>query len=273
MALITLTTDFGYKDHFVAAMKGKILDSVEHVRIVDISHDIAPFNIKECAYILENSYANFPKGSIHIVGVDAEPTEDKQHIAVLVNGHYFVTANTGVIGLITSEMQVEKAIAISLPNTKVDAFPSLGVLVPVACHLARGGTLEVVGKPFDGLKELREFTPTIVDQGKRLKGSVIYIDNYGNLVSNIKRSLFEGYRNNRDFEILVRNHKIKEIHTGYVGMGDGRQKTPGDGDLLALFNSSGYLELAIYRSNLKTVGGAATLLGMDYRDTVIIEFK
>jgi|SRR5690606_25666087 len=81
MAIITLTTDFGHKDHFVGTIKGTIYRELEDARIVDISHSISPFNIQECAYILKNSYKTFPEGTIHIVGVDSDPTPENQHIA------------------------------------------------------------------------------------------------------------------------------------------------------------------------------------------------
>ncbi|MDC6389751.1 SAM-dependent chlorinase/fluorinase [Maribacter sp. PR1] len=275
MAIITLTTDFGLKDHFVGVLKGSIYSELPDAKIVDISHDIAPFNIQECAYILKNSYHSFPKGSIHIVGIDSEATEENQHIAVLIDGHYFIGANTGVIGLITSEIKPEKIFEIKIPDPFHGSFPVLSVFVQVACHIARGGTLEVVGKPFSELKELKEFIPRIVDDGKKIIGSVIYIDNYGNVVTNIQKHLFEAYKKGRDFELLVRNHKIKIIHKAYTDIVDysvEKSRRKGDGDLLALFNSSNYIELAIFRSNLKTVGGAATLLGLDYRDTIIIDF-
>lgn len=275
MAIITLTTDFGLKDHFVGVLKGSIYSELPDAKIVDISHDIAPFNIQECAYILKNSYHSFPKGSIHIVGIDSEATEENQHIAVLIDGHYFIGANTGVIGLITSEIKPEKIFEIKIPDPFHGSFPVLSVFVQVACHIARGGTLEVVGKPFSELKELKEFIPRIVDDGKKIIGSVIYIDNYGNVVTNIQKHLFEAYKKGRDFELLVRNHKIKIIHKAYTDIVDysvEKNRRKGDGDLLALFNSSNYIELAIFKSNLKTVGGAATLLGLDYRDTIIIDF-
>lgn len=275
MAIITLTTDFGLKDHFVGVLKGSIYSELPDAKIVDISHDIAPFNIQECAYILKNSYHSFPKGSIHIVGIDSEATEENQHIAVLIDGHYFISANTGVIGLITSEIKPEKIFEIKIPDPFHGSFPVLSVFVQVACHISRGGTLEVVGKPFSELKELKEFIPRIADDGKKIIGSVIYIDNYGNVVTNIQKHLFEAYKKGRDFELLVRNHKIKVIHKAYTDIVDysvEKSKRKGDGDLLALFNSSNYIELAIFKSNLKTVGGAATLLGLDYRDTIIIDF-
>lgn len=275
MAIITLTTDFGHKDHFVGAIKGTIYKELSDAKIVDISHSIAPFNIQECAYILKNSYKNFPDGSIHIVGVDSELTPENQHIAVLVDNHYFIMANNGVIGLIISEIVPEKVVEIQLPNTIDSPFPEMDVFVKAASHIARGGKLEVIGRPFIDLKDLREFNPRISDDGKTISGSVIYIDNYGNVVTNIQHNTFKSIGKGRPFELHARNKKIKEIHKKYsdiinYNLDKSQRKAPGE--LLALFNSSGYVEIAIYKSDLNTVGGASTLLGLDYRDTVIINF-
>jgi S-adenosylmethionine hydrolase len=275
MAIITLTTDFGLKDHFVGALKGSIYKELADAKIVDISHNISPFNIQECAYILGNAYKNFPQGTIHVVGVDSEPTPENRHIAVLVDGHYFISANNGVIGLITSEIQPEKVVEINLPNP-TGSFPMMNVFVQVACHIARGGTLEVVGKPFGELKDLRGFAPTVTDNGNKIIGNIIYIDNYGNIVVNIHKNFFEAYRKGREFELNARTTKITQLFTNYsdiINFDLDKSKRKGAGDLLALFNSSGFLELAIYKSDLNTVGGASTLLGLDYRDTITINFK
>lgn len=275
MAIITLTTDFGLKDHFVGALKGSIYSELSDAKIVDISHGISPFNIQECAYILENSYKNFPKGTVHIVGVDAESTQENQHIAVLLNGHYFITANNGVIGLISSELKPEKVVEINIPNPLNGSFPVMDVFIQVACHIARGGTLEVIGKPFEQLKDLTGFLPSVTDGGNKIIGSVIYIDNYGNVVTSIQRKFFEAYRKGRAFELNARTTKIKQIRNSYsdiINFDLEKGKRKGPGDLLALFNSSDYIELAIYKSNLNTVGGASSLLGLDYRDTITINF-
>ncbi|CAM4419401.1 SAM hydrolase/SAM-dependent halogenase family protein [Zobellia nedashkovskayae] len=274
--IITLTTDFGLKDYFVGTLKGTIYKELSDARIVDISHNISPFNIQECAYILKNSYEHFPEGTVHIVGVDSEPTPENQHVAVLVNGHYFISANNGVIGLITSEIEPEKVVELNIPNPSHGSFPVLDVFVQVACHIARGGTLEVVGKPFDQLKDLREFSPTVMDNGTKIIGSVIYIDAYGNVVTNINRNFFEAYRKGRDFEITARTTKFTKIHNKYsdiINFDLDKSQRKGAGDRLALFNSANYIQLAIYKSDLNTVGGASTLLGLDFRDTVTITFS
>ena len=275
MPIITLTTDFGLKDHFVGAIKGHIYKELPEATIVDISHQVSPFHIQECAYLLKNAYKAFPEGSIHIVGVDSEKTAENTHLAVFVDNHYFITADNGVISLIIEEVSPDKVVEVQLPNLAEDSFPVLGVFVQVACHLARGGTLEVIGKSFSDIRSIKELTPSVTNNGNTILGSVLYIDNYGNVVSNIHKGLFEAYRKGRSFSIEARNKKLTHIHQKYsdivnYDLEKGQRKGPGD--LLALFNSSGYIELAIYKSNLNTVGGAATLLGLDYRDTVLINF-
>ena len=134
-------------------------------------------------------------------------------------------------------------------------------------------------KNFDHwLKQNRKhfrFQPRITNNGQSIVGNIIYIDNYGNVITNIQKSLFEAYRNGRDFEIIARTNKIKAIHNTYNGIINFNLAKPqrkGPGDALALFNSAGFVELAIYKSDLNSVGGASTLLGLNYRDTVTINF-
>ena len=275
MAIITLTTDFGYKDHFVAAIKGTILREVPDARIVDISHGISPFHLQECAYILKNAYPSFPEGSIHIIGLDSELSPENEHLVALIDSHYFIGSNNGVISMLAAGTVPERIAKIDIPNPVNGAFPTFDVLVVVACHLARGGKLEVVSKPYSELRELRDFEPRVTNDGKTIIGNVIYIDNYGNVVTNIQKTLFEAYRNGRAFEISARTEKVRHIHhtyNGFINYELPPDKRKGPGDLLALFNSSGYIELAIYKSDQHSVGSASSLLGLEYRDTITINF-
>ena len=275
MAIISLTTDFGEKDHFAGAIKGAIYSETEDVKIVDISHSVSPFNVQEAAYILKNAYKNFPKGSIHVYGVDSERHPENRHIAVLLDDHYFVGADNGVVSLVAGERVPEKIVEINIYNDLDTIFPSMDVFVKVACHIARGGTLEVVGKPIAELKSLKTFIPIVNTEQDLVTGHVIYVDNYGNVVTNISRQLFENIRKGRDFELYARNYRFEKIYNKYsdiVNFAVEKPKRDDDGRRLAVFNSAGYVELAIYRSNLETVGGASSLLGLSYRDVVTIRF-
>lgn len=275
MAIITLTTDFGEKDHFAGAVKGTIYSEISDVKIVDISHSVSPFHITEASYIIKNAYKCFPKGSIHIIGIDSELTPENKHLAVLLDDHYFVCANNGILSLIASEVKPQKIVEINIHNTVESNFPVLDVFVRVACHIARGGTLEVIGKNIEDLKYLKEVEPSLNADKNQIIGHVLYIDNYGNVVTNISRKLFENTGKGRTFSITARTAKFSEIFETYsdaINFEVSKEKREEDGKKLAIFNSAGYIELAIYKSNLSTIGGASTLFGLELRDTITINF-
>jgi len=275
MSIITLTTDFGTKDHFVGAIKGTIYSELPNAKIVDISHEISPFNITETAYILKNAYKSFPEGSIHIIGVDSELNDENKHIALKLDNHYFICPDNGVISLLASEIKPEKIVEINIHDRVATSFPVLDVFVKVACHIVRGGTLEVIGKIIPEFKQLIELQPTISSDEKTITGNIIYVDNYGNSISNINKKLFQEISKGRDFEVIAKRYTFKKIYTKYSDIvdfslpKDQRQK---DGNKMAIFNTSNYLEIAMYRSNSNTVGSASTLLGLNYRDIITIKF-
>jgi S-adenosylmethionine hydrolase len=275
-AIITLTTDFGEKDHFAGAVKGAIYSELETIKIVDISHSISPFHISEAAYIIQNAYKNFPSGSIHIIGIDSELNPENKHIAVYLDEHYFICANNGIISMLTSEINPEKIVEINVHDNIESNFPVLDVFVKVACHIARGGTLEVIGKPIAKIKELIGIKPVVNPENNQIIGNVIYIDNYGNVICNINKSLFEEIGKGRSFTIQARSIKFTTIYNRYsdfINFENPKSKRVEDGKKLTLWNSSGYLELAIYKSNPNTVGSASSLFGLNYRDTISINFE
>src|SRR5690606_33151924 len=187
MAIITLTTDFGEKDHFVGAVKGAIYSELEDVKIVDISHLISPFHLHETAYIIQNAYKSFPNGTIHIIGVDSELSPENKHIAVFMDNHYFICADNGIISMLTSEIRPEKIVEINIHDRVISNFPVLDVFVKVAGHIARGGTLEVIGKSISEIKEMTGIRPIVNKNESQIIGNIIYIDNYGNAISNINK--------------------------------------------------------------------------------------
>lgn len=275
MPIITLTTDFGTKDHFVGAVKGAIYSELKEVTIVDISHNIDAFNSAETAYIINNSYKSFPEGTIHIIGVDSELNPENKHIAIFLDKHYFICPDNGIISLIASKYKPEKIVEINIHNTLPTSFPVLDIFVKVATHIARGGKLDVIGKPINDFKKTIELSPLISKENNAINGHVIYIDNYGNLVTNITKSMIESIGKDRPFEVSARGYNFTKIHDKYSDIVDftiPKEQRQDDGKKLALYNSCGYLEIAIYRSNLKTVGGAAGLLGLKYRDVINIKF-
>lgn len=275
MPIITLTTDFGEKDHFAGAVKGAIYSELPDVRIVDISHSISPFNISEAAYITQNAYTGFPKGTIHIVGIDSELSPENKHIAVLLDDHYFICANNGIMSMICQDILPEKIVEINIHDKIETSFPVLDVFVKVACHIARGGTLEVIGKVINTIKPIKHLVPFVNDEKNQIIGTVIYIDNYGNVITNITRKFFETVQKTRNFEIAARNYKFKTINERYndvVNFDIPEENRNDQGKSMVVFNTSGYLEIAIYKSNSRSVGSASTLMGLKPMDTVTVNF-
>ena len=275
MSIITLTTDFGLKDHFVGALKGKIISAYQEVTIIDITHEIDLFNIFEASYCIAAAYKNFPKGSVHLIGVDSERSENKQHIAMQWDDHYFICADNGILSALTQKKVAQKIVAINIHDRLHSDATDMDVFTTVACHIARGGLLNVIGTEIKELKPINEFIATVSDDGKTIKGSVIYIDHFGNCVTNISKRLFNEIALGRNFEIRFHNKKITTLHKQYSDFKTSERfpLKSFEGSSLALFNENDYLEIAVYKSISKTVSSAHTLLGLKFRDTVTIQFK
>ncbi len=275
MSIITLTTDFGLKDHFVGALKGKIYSEFPDAKIVDISHNIDPFNISEASYIIGAAFSSFPKGTVHIIGIDMEQNAENIHVAIEWNNQFFIGSDNGILSILTQKTKPKSIYQINIH----DRFPTIptdiDVFVKVACHIAKGGTLNVIGKEINALKQITELQIIISDDGKTLKGMVNYIDNYGNAVTNISKKTFEEAQKGRSFEINFKNKNIKTIFAKYSDIASSG-KFPlkyYESSMLAVFNEVGFLEIAIYRSNTATVGSANSLLGLNYRDVVSVKFQ
>jgi len=258
MAIITLTTDLGLKDHYVGVVKGSILRQCPEATIVDISHLIPPYDIMEAAFTLRNAFKDFPEGSIHIVGVNPEIEVDSDHLIVAYQGHYFIGADNGLFSLILDE-PADEIYELNINPTEEDlTFPTKDVFAKAACHIAMGGTPAMIGKQVDEFKQRMPFQA--VSQDNVIKGIVIHIDHYGNVITNVEETLFKAFGRGRDFTIEFRggHYDIKQMSKAYSDMPEGEK--------LAIFGSSGLLEISINK------GDAAQLLGMKKSDTIRIVF-
>lgn len=277
MSIITLTTDYGLRDHFVGALKGKLLSEFPEAKIVDISHNIDHFNTAEASYVIEAAYSSFPKGSVHLIGVDIELDRNTRHVAMQWNGHFFICADNGTLGFLTQKIKAEKIVSINIHDRLPEDATDLDVFVKVACHLAKGGNLNVIGREIDSVRELNELKPLVANDNSSIKGYVVYVDHFGNVVTNITKKMFSDVVKGRNYEIVFRSaqHTIRSIFAKYsdVVVSDTYPPKFYEGQRLALFNSAGNLEIALYRSNPATTGGASSLLGLGYRDAVTINFS
>ncbi|HYD90558.1 MAG TPA: SAM-dependent chlorinase/fluorinase [Flavobacterium sp.] len=275
MSIITLTTDFGLKDHFVGALKGKIISAYSEATIIDISHDIDVFNVSEASYIISPAYNNFPEGTVHLIGVDAELALHKKHLAMQWDGHYFICADNGILSMLTQKIVPQKVVEINIHDRLPEGSTEMDVFVTVATHLAKGGQLSVIGKEINEIKEINELQPVVSADSNSIKGYIAYIDHFGNCVTNIPKKLVKDIAKGRDFDITFSTKTIKSVRTNYSDFKIDKRFSLRDyeGDKLAIFNEAGFLEIAIYRSNPSTVGTAKSLLGLKFRDVVNVVFK
>ena len=275
MSVITLTSDYGLVDHRVASMKGKILSWSEVVKIVDITHNIVAYNLLQTAYIVRNAYQFFPEGSIHIIAVDSFYHKSRKNIITKINGHYFISADNGIINLMFFDIKPEVIYEITLNNRFDDKviFPATEIFVPAAMHLYNGGLPEVIGRKINAIKEV-SFPRAIYNESeKMIIGEVMYIDNFGNVVSNINRKFFEKYASISDnFTVKFRNIVLSKILDQYTDVvTDWEREQEFHGKSSVLFNDTDLLEIAIYKSSV--LNGASSLFGMSTGEKIFVEFR
>ncbi|MFN8206659.1 MAG: SAM-dependent chlorinase/fluorinase [Bacteroidales bacterium] len=256
MPIITLISDWSKQDYYLAMVKASILSKSQGIQIVDISHQVNPFNLSQAAFILQNCWKRFPSGTIHLICVTTESTTERPVLCFEVSGQYFIMADNGISGILFEEPPVQVVRIDKWKSTS--AFPVPDVFVPAAVHLAQGGAIRELGSLVNEWNRLSPIVPVVDDAV--IMGSVVYIDSYRNAITNITREMFDKTGKGRPFEIFVQsNHyRITRINTGY--------SETTSGELLALFNSSGLLEIAICNGN------ASELLNLDTRSVVRVKF-
>jgi S-adenosyl-L-methionine hydrolase (adenosine-forming) len=256
MPIVTLLTDSGEIDFYVAAIKAKILSINPGLRIEDISHRIAACDIGHGAFILKSVFRDFPKGTVHLVGVDAAGSEGDSFIALQLEDHFFVGVNNGLLGLISDKPHqnlVELNSIVPIETT----FPEKEILAPAAAKLASGISMTDLGKPMSTFKKMTDRHMKATK--KNILGHVLRVDHYGNLITNIEKEAFDVLSKNKVFTVHVGNEKFRKINTNYS------QAKPGD--CFLFFNSLGLLEIGINK------GIANELLGLSKDSPVNIIFE
>lgn len=256
MTIVTLTTDWKSNDYYTGAIKGRILSQCPGIQVVDITHQVQSFNITQAAFIVRNCFYNFPNGSIHIITVNSEGGGENHFLAIEYMKHYFIGTDNGMFGLMFSE-EPDKIIRLKT-TTDIKSFSSFSVFADAACKLGSGEKPESLGKSTK-IYQKRIPIRAAIDKSV-ITGTVIYIDSFRNAITNITRDLFDRVGQDRPFEIYVQsNHyRITRINTYY------HETDPGE--ILALFNSVGLLEIAINKGN------AADLLNLSTHSTIRVKF-
>lgn len=256
--IITLTTDFGTKDPYVAAMKGVILRINPEINIVDLTHEISPQNILEANLFLANSCPYFPEGTIHIVVVDPGVGSKREPIVVSAGNQVFVCPDNGILTLISKKLQIKEARVIKnktfmLKNIS-STFHGRDIFAPAAAYLASGKKIEDVGEKSD--KIVMMDIPQTKLENDRITGEIIHIDRFGNLISNIDLNLF---KKGKKYEILIKDKRLSEINLAY---GEKNKN-----ELLALIGSSDLLEISLNQGN------AANVLGISIGEKISVKFN
>ena len=231
MNTITFTSDFGTSDWFTAAVKGEILKLASDVRILDITHNIAPFDIRGAAFLLYAVYDNYPKGTVHLAVVDPGVGGERRPIIVGASGHYFVGPDNGLFSyVLTAEAEVYE---INVSEETSSTFHARDIFGPAAARLAAGARPEELGERF--LDYERFDIPRLIQEKGRLYGEIVYIDHFGNCITNVQNSHQIG-------EMRVAGHLIG-IKQSY---GEGRT-----GEIICLKGSIGYYEVAVNQGSAR----------------------
>ncbi|MEQ9402975.1 MAG: SAM-dependent chlorinase/fluorinase [Cyclobacteriaceae bacterium] len=256
MAVITFLSDFGMDDHYVAAVKGKIMGMNPDQQVIDISHTVNPFDISHGAFLLKSVFRDFPEGTVHLVSVDGL-REKSSGIALELQGHFFVGFDCGLFSMI-SDVRPEKMVEVDLGGS---VFPAKDVLAAVAVGLAGNKKMESLGNELSQMKEL--FARQVKVTKREIAGNVMNVDHFGNLITNITKFDFEKILEINGgsvrYQIRFGREAFGSLHRYYTDVESG--------DCYVMFNSNGLLQIGINKGN------ASQLLGLGTDAPVHIEFS
>lgn len=247
MPLLTFTSDIGERDFLAGAVKGQLLQSGEAFNIIDITHKLSPFNYPQAAYVCRNAIKSFPQGTFHLVMVNLFDERPEHLLLAEHNGHFIGCADNGLLTMILEEVP-QKVVALALDKTQQkNTLYCTTVFAKAFSELTQGKTIESVGDATVSIQVKNPLRPMLGNNW--IEGQIIFIDNFENVIVNVTREEFEEQRRGRSFKIVFkRDEVIDKISDTYADAAEGEK--------LALFNSAGYLEIAINKGN------AAGLFGL-----------
>lgn len=256
--IITLVTDFGQKDHYVGVMKGVILGINRSARLVDICHEIPAQDVRAAAYVLFASYRHFPKDTIHCAVVDPGVGSERKALILKTDRHLFVGPDNGIFSMICNQ---EKEIKVYSIHTSKDLFSEISgtfhgrdIFAPVSAYLSTGRACSELGKPVSKFVSINTLRPDT--EGSVMKGAIIHVDRFGNLITNICRRDFDGFLGRERFEIAAGDRSLADIVKTYSDAPAGK--------IVALFGSAGHLEISA------VMGSASGLLHLGPGDRVLV---
>ncbi len=253
--IITLTTDFGWRDYHLGLLKGSILSTHRRVQIVDISHDIPNYDIVQAAYLFQNAYPAFPEQTIHVVSVHDYYQARSRFLAIYREKQFFIGPDNGLFSLLFPQTPEE---TYTIDFTPKGAFPLAEIYCHAISHIIREQPFYEIGRPVPKFTERLRLQPVIGPD--YIRSSVIYIDTYGNVTLNIGRGLLEQVGKKRPFRLSFKRHEsVHQLQQRFHDVAEG--------ELLCRINSADYLEIGI------NMGRASSLLGLELEDTVQLDFQ
>lgn len=247
MPLLTLTSDIGQQDFLVGAVKGQLLQANESFTIIDITHHLSPFNYPQAAYVCRNAIKNFPIETFHLILVNLFDEKPEHMLLAEHNGHFIGCADNGLLTMILEEVP-QKVVALALDKTQQkNTLYCTTIFVNAFNLLLSGKKIEEIGDKTVSIQVKNPLKPMLGNNW--IEGQIIFIDNFENVIVNITKEDFEEQRKGRSFKIVFkRDEVIDKVSETYADVNEGEK--------LALFNSAGYLEIAINKGN------AAGLFGL-----------
>jgi S-adenosyl-L-methionine hydrolase (adenosine-forming) len=255
MSLITLTSDIGSRDYVTGAIKGKLFQLCGDITIVDITHQITPFNIPQAAYVCRNILGHYPAGSFHAVFVNLFEQQQDHILAVRHGDQVLFCPDNGIITMILDK-EPEAVIALPYdPKEPRNILQFTSLAAKAINWMAGGSGFESLGEPFKNYIRRNNLKPLAGDNW--LEGQIVFVDHFENVVVNITREEFEKHRRGRPFKIVFkRDEVIDKISETYGDVPEGEK--------LALFNPAGYLEIAINQGNAAGLFGFAGMAGSSH---------
>lgn len=256
MAIITFTSDFGMRDHYVAAVKAKIFNYNSNIQVIDITHNVEHFNIAHGAFVVNSVFRDFPKGTVHLVSVNSLGNADDKFICLRLEEHFFVGSNNGLFSLLSDKTPI--IVELLHDKQPINTFPEKNILAFAAVSLASGKNIYDLG-PTLTLDNLTKMLNRKLKQTKNLiDGNVVHIDAYGNAITNISKKIFDEVRADRAYAIIFGRQEILNLQLLYNEVDNG--------DCAIIFNDNGMMEIAI------NSGNASQLLGLEYDSLVSVNF-
>ena len=255
MHIVSLTTDFGLQDYYVAELKAHILQRSTDIQLVDVSHSIDSHDIVQAAHFLDNVFRSFPTGSIHLVAVYNYYDKNSSFILLEREGHFFVGPDNGVFSLIFDDLQSEEVVR--LDHEEIVDRSIAEILSWTVGKLIGGSSVQEIGSTVASINQKMGIKPVVTSS--QIRATIIHIDHYENVIINLKKDQFEKLRKGRGFQLYYKQtDPVTRISEDYADVPIT--------DVMCLFNSAGYMEIGI------NMGKASSMLNLNKNETIQINF-